>query len=120
MMHQRGSQSPVKADQGDQGAQFIEGPSAQTPKIDCVNGHALARDVFQTGLSRHGDVDVEAGLPQRTGESHSVLQEVVDLVINEEEPWCAGFNRRHGVEKGCRRPSGVLAVLPFAVALTSR
>jgi hypothetical protein len=34
-------------------------------------------------------VDIEAGLTQRTGEYHSVLQEVVDLIINEEESWCA-------------------------------
>src|SRR5574337_1065607 len=63
MVHQCGSQLPVKAEQGDTAAQFIQGPGALTPYIEYVNGNALARDVFQTGLSWHGDMDVEAGLP---------------------------------------------------------
>src|SRR5262245_8719448 len=67
-----------------------------------MNGKTLARDLFQTGLSRHSDMDVEAGLPQFTQKRHSVLHQVADLVINEENSWY-GLNRRHGTEKANRR-----------------
>jgi hypothetical protein len=59
-----------------------------------VNGNALARDVFQTGLSRESDMDFEPGLLRSTRKPYSVLQEFVDLATNEEYPWYV-FNWPH-------------------------